>query len=169
MREGFFVPPLSINAILRKAREFREALKMENSLYFDIVGVTEFLAYGMNFFDFEVVDDSELAGAYAYYDPLKNTLKIRNSVYEEACLGNGRHRFTLAHEIAHWYLHSNKVVLARTSTGCPVYYDSEWQANTFASMLLMDPDLIRNLSADAIAERCMVSYQAATIAKKKLR
>ena len=169
MNEGFYVPPLSRAGILKSVRLFRDKLGMKDAIYFDIAFVIEVLAYHLNFFEFHILEDHEMQGAYAYYNPRNNSLNVSNSVYLSACNGDGRHRFTLAHELAHWYLHSNKAVLARnTQDTFPKYCDSEWQANTFASMLLMEPALIKNMPIEQIVERCSVSYQAATIAKNKV-
>lgn len=166
MSDGFYVAPLSKKSILAKVRTFREALKMKENLYFNVVAVIELL-HDVNLLEFNIVEDYELKDAYAYYDPKSNSLYVRNSVYERAYCGDGRSRFTLAHELAHWFLHGEQAVLARSLSGdFPIYCNSEWQANTFASMLLMDPDLIKTLSIKQIVDQCEVSYQAASIAKK---
>lgn len=167
MSEGYYVPAMSKIDLLKSARSLRQSLGMTNVLFFDVVRVIEILC-NLDMFNLLIVDDDELEGAYACYNPKTNELKIRNSVYISAYNGNKRHRFTLAHEIAHWYIHSDKVAYARSSADeIPIYCNSEWQANTFASMLLMDPALIKNMPIERIVSECNVSYEAANIAKNK--
>ena len=117
-------------------------------------------------FSYEYVADCELQQAYAQYRPSENVMVIRESVYIKAIEGNGRDRFTLAHELGHYMLHSNVEFLsfARPFQRVPAYRNPEWQANTFASMLLMDPVLIRELTAEQISKCCATSLQAAEIA-----
>ena len=167
MSEGFCVPGMSKAQILQKAREMRGAFEIKDALYVHVAAIMEILAYDLGFFELDIVEDRELKNMYAYYNPKTNKMSIRESVYEKACNGDGRQRFTLAHELAHWYLHRNNIVLSRVESNTPKYCDSEWQANTFASMLLIEPALIENMTPEQISEKCGVSYQAATIAKNK--
>nr|WP_305147469.1 ImmA/IrrE family metallo-endopeptidase [Butyricicoccus faecihominis] len=97
-------------------------------------------------------------------------MKIRNSVYEGACCGNGRDRFTLAHEIGHFFMHRDvDLALSRIDerNDVPAYRKSEWQANTFASALMMPDHIIKNWEPEEIARFCGASMSAAEIAYKK--
>lgn len=49
-----------------------------------------------------------------------------------------------------------------------VYEDSEWQADTFASELLMPSHMCEGLSVEEIQEKFIVSYAAAQIKFEKL-
>ena len=103
-------------------------------------------------------------------NPATKTIKIREDVYDRACEGHGRDRFTLAHELGHYLLHDDVTVgLARSGDGASVvtYCDPEWQANAFAGELLMPHDLIQNMSIGEIAAQCKVSYSAAELQRRK--
>lgn len=108
---------------------------------------------------------------YAFYNPTENIMYIREDVYEAACKDDGRHRFTLAHEVGHYFLHSEGVILRRSVQEFEImaYLNPEWQANTFAGALLIPNNLIGNMSIPQIAYECGTSYQAAEIAYKKSR
>ncbi|MFW6025787.1 MAG: ImmA/IrrE family metallo-endopeptidase, partial [Candidatus Woesearchaeota archaeon] len=84
-----------------------------------------------------------------------------NSKMNKPNFSEGRHRFTIAHEIGHWVLHKNilngnkeytsslfrkdsilnqegkKIILCREDDNSA----AEWQANKFAALLLMPPHL----------------------------
>lgn len=169
----FIAAPLSKVQILRLTQKIRSLLNLQNDLFFDVVRFVEFfLQEFIPGFTYEYVDQSDLPpGTYAYYDPVNKLMRISIAVYEGAIRGNGRDRFTIAHEIGHCLLHSNELLLCRNIENRPLqaFENPEWQANTFASFLLMPPDLIQNLPESVISDRCKTSYQAACIAKEKSR
>ncbi len=136
------------------------------SCYLDIVSFIEFVIPRIDpDFNYEYVEDHLLpSGMYAYYDPYENKMTIRNSVYEGACNNNGRDRFTLAHETGHYFLHYDGFSFARSDYEVPKYCDPEWQANAFASALLIPKSMTMSMNVDEIHETCKVSYQAAEIA-----
>ena len=141
------------------------------SCYLEIVSFIEFVIPKIDpEFDYEYVDDHMLpSGMYAYYDPYENKMTIRNSVYEGACDNNGRDRFTLAHETGHYFLHRNGLSFARSEYEVPKYCDPEWQANVFASALLIPKSVTFSMGAEEIRDTCKVSYQAAEIASRRNR
>jgi len=116
--------------------------------------------------ELEIMLDDEMPDEYATYCPLTKTLRIRESVYNNACNGVGRDRFTLAHELGHIIFHREGYGFARAEVIIPPYKDPEWQANTFASMLLLPRDQIKGLSAEDAARIYGTSLQAAQIALK---
>lgn len=159
-------PPLSKKKIEQLTIDIRSKF-MISGCYFDIIRFMEFAMRVFDpTFDFECVD--ELPGnTYAYYDPSVNKIYVLNSVYENACDGVGRDRFTIAHEIGHYFLHRNGFSFARTERQVPTYSDPEWQANTFASFLLMPRAQTSFMSIEDIEYKCGVSHQAAEIAYKR--
>lgn len=164
--------PLSIKDIRQQTEIIRKSLKLDNTFYFPVVEFAEvILAQIDNTYNFEVCEDAELTDKYACYDPKNNTMFVSNSVYELALKNHGRHRFTIAHEVGHYFLHRTGVVLARQSSNVKLkpYLDPEWQANTFASELLIPQKLIKGLAADEIARLCCTSGQAAMIAFNKAK
>lgn len=121
-------------------------------------------------FTYEYVDSSDLPDrTYAYYDPINNVMKIDQNVYLGACNGNPRDRFTIAHEIGHYFT-IDEIQFARGETkDIPAYINPEWQANAFASELLMPSEKIYNMSVDSIVKKCNVSATAASIALKNAK
>lgn len=162
-------PPLSKKKIELIAWQIRNLVSNGENLYFPIMAFIEILGTIKELnFNYEIVPDQEMGNHYAYYNPITNVLSMRESVYNGAYNDCGRDRFTLAHELGHFILHRHAVQFARAELGTvPVYQDPEWQANTFASMFLMPPRLIKGMTADEVANQCKTSKQAAEIALKK--
>lgn len=151
---------------------FFENTKKEN-YFVDIVGFLESIFMFDDTFYFEVVSSDQLPrNTYARYLPLDNKMEILESVYNEALNGDGRARFTIAHEIGHYFLHKDTSSFSRrlSKKDIKAYEDPEWQANTFASFFLISQNAISNLkSPEAIAENCGTSYSAAEIAIRKAK
>lgn len=159
-------------ATLEKAANHVRGLIDSDNLFFPIVPLLEALSSpsedGNVVVNMYVQPDSEMPSEYAFFSPSDNTLHIRESVYEGACNNNGRDRFTLAHELGHILLHGVEgIEYPRSGQAIPAYRDPEWQANTFASMLLMPRSKIRGMSTEEVMRKCGVSRQAAEIALKK--
>lgn len=164
--------PRSAQKIINIVSHIRESIGLENELYFPVVRFAEVIMQQVdNTYRFIVLEKNEMPDKYAYYDPMNNSMVVRSDVYELACNGNGRHRFTIAHELGHYFLHKEDVKLARVSGGyvLKIYQNPEWQANTFASELLMPKKLIRGLNVEEIQEKCCTSGQAAEIALNKAK
>lgn len=76
-------------------------------------------------------------------------VKLSEETYQALKSEDPRARFSLAHELGHCYLHAELLVrmsrlphteaalLRTTEPPHPVYYDTEWQADSFAAALLM--------------------------------
>lgn len=119
-------------------------------------------------FELVVVENFELPGAYAKACPDKHIIVVRESVYEGACNGVEKDRFTLCHELGHYILHgSDNVAFAREEKTHQYFEDVEWQANTFAGEVLVSEDIVRIKSVSEIMKLCGVSYSVAKIQKEK--
>ena len=165
------VAPRSRKELELIANRFRKLCNC-TQLYFPIVELIEILgepdSFGRVIVNNEIVADHEMPEEYAEYAPLINTIRIRESVYLGAHRGNGRDRFTLAHELGHAILLGGADCKYSRSQGIiPAYRDPEWQANTLASYLLMPRQLISGMDASTVALKCGTSLQAAQIALKK--
>jgi hypothetical protein len=163
-----FAEPLSKSDIKKFVSTIRNSCNLSNILYMPVIWFIEVLIPAIdNTFNYEIVEQSQLPpNTYACYDPSSNTMKISESVYDGACDNNGRDRFTLAHEIGHYFLHRTGVKLYRSDQPPQAFVNPEWQANYFASELLMPSYLIQGMSIDEIKCKCKTSYQAAEIAFK---
>ena len=101
----------------------------------------------------------------------KNTIKIREDVYERAYAGYGRDRLTIAHEIGHLILHKpENISLTRAdNVAIPAYLNPEWQANAFAGELLAPYDVIQGKSLMEISNTFGVTVDAAKIQRDRGR
>lgn len=114
---------------------------------------------------FYIIPDEEMPDAYAITTPSGDIL-LSNNVYELACQDDPRSRFTIAHEFGHLILH---IPLDGFGEGKDAknykekYFDSEWQADTFAAELLIPTPileaLINTTPIEIISKKFMVSRQ----------
>lgn len=154
------------------AYKLRDLIGMKKHYKFPIVEFVENVllslddTYGFNVAE---IDDPEIAGMYAFYNPKENEMTIRSDVYEQALNGDGTSRFTIAHELGHYILHRKGIRMCSISDDFEVNeeYDPEWQANKFASAILMPEYLIGNMSKEEVASRFGTSLQAAEISCNK--
>ncbi len=155
--------PLSRVKIRKMARKLRELVGCENYLNFPILEFIEWImANPDGGIDLEYVDPEEMQDTYGTTNTGCNKMCIRSDVYEGAIKGDCRERFTLCHEIGHYFLHQpNSISFARGNI--PVYRDPEWQANTFAGELMAPYDLVKDMKIEEIMEKCGMSRKAATI------
>lgn len=122
---------------------------------------------------FEVCSTQEMGSNYGLTIPDQKILKLREDVYEGLTQDNGRDRFTAAHELGHYILHRDIPAKfhRHTNEKIPAYRCSEWQANTFASQLLLPDSCLRkdfHLSDAVLATKYGMSMQAIEIAREKI-
>lgn len=160
------VPPLSSDDIFKLTASMRRDLQVEA----DEFPIIEFLELGMpSFFKgfvFEVRDSTLMGSNHGLTIPSENAIVLREDVYERACEGRGRDRFTAAHELGHYIMHRNAPFkYHRAESGrLPAYKDSEWQANRFAGALLMpEAKMIVCRSLAEVSERFGVTLDAAKV------
>lgn len=140
------------------ALQLRRLLGLENVLYIDVLQLLENVLTLIGF-DCEIIPVDEMEQE-ALTVPDKNLILIREDVYNCAVQGQGRARFTIAHEIGHVLLHGSRSV--RYARGeIPTYCDPEWQANAFAGEFLMAYHLVKDMPFQKIAEKCGTSLSAA--------
>ena len=141
----------------------RASFGLEDKLYFPIVPCIEVMAEDDSIdFNFEIVDPKELSYTYAMTNTEENVMYIREDVYKRAADGSARDRFTLCHELGHFFLHRPGTI-SNARGVIPKYCDPEWQADTFAGELMASRKLIKGLSPKEIAKKCGMSLTAATI------
>lgn len=162
--------PLSRKNIRKIANMIREMCGKSDELYFDIVRFTEcILPQICPDFKFIVCTMEEMGTNEGLTNTHNGIMRIREDVYYGACNGNGRDRFTIAHEVGHYLLHNNdSISLARNKGEIVPYEDPEWQANAFAGELLIPAKLVKGLSYQEISEKCGVSYEAAKYQLSKI-
>ena len=164
MPKGIKVAPASRRSLRALATHLRTQIGVE-SAYFPILEFID-LGLGHHFPELivDVVPKSDMPVEHGVTMPDQQIILIREDVYEGAANGRGRDRFTLAHELGHLILHTG-VPLSRSSLDHKPYEDSEWQANTFASELLMPVEASRRCypNTSELAELCGVSSDAARV------
>ena len=115
--------------------------------------------------EFILLEDHELPSEYAVSSPNQKIIRCRESVYERALDGNARDKFTLAHELGHTLMHQNtNPEFARSQLDSGHHYteDAEWQANTYASELLVDSRQLEGINSPRdIEKRFGVSFESA--------
>lgn len=158
-------PPKNRNSIRKDVSQIRRKFHIEHSDYFKIVHFLELVLREIDpIFLLDVVADRELPGRYAETIPAEHCIRVKESVYDAACAGNGWARMILAHEMGHFIYHNAGSVsyacLAPNERLKPEV-DVEWQANVFAAELLAPTDQIKNYSVREIQERFGVSKSAA--------
>lgn len=162
------VEPLSRKNI----RQFVYLLKKELNFtgkYFPVIDVLEKILPLMDKqYSFLVASKKEMGNKHGETFISKNFIQIREDIYEGACKGIGRDRFTCAHELGHYFLHSNSNPRFARGGDYRIYCSAEWQANVFAGEILI-PQEVCHLSIEKIAELCGVSYTAAETQKNKYR
>lgn len=154
--------PRSRKSIILYANIIRKIGKVKDG-YFDVIKFLEHTCYDIAGLEMEIVEDNgnELAiNEYAKYIPSENCIKVRASVYDGATKGNGKDRFTLAHELGHALMHK-EVALSRSNRMPKAYEDPEWQANEFAANVLCPMDEIKDKDMYDISEKYGVSLEVA--------
>ena len=161
--------PRSRKEIINIVNRIKDSFEMK-SMFFPVCKFLEILPVVDETLYLEYVENKELpSNTYAYYDPVNNLMMIDEEVYLRACNGVARDRFTIAHEIGHYFLVDKVMYTRKSDEKIPAYCDPEWQANAFASELLMPSRKILHMPVSSIVRECKVSYQAAEIALKNAK
>jgi Domain of unknown function (DUF955). len=157
------------------AKEIRSTLGInEDQLFVDVIACLELFIPRIDLnFRFSILEyDKYNMPNEAFYSPKNNCIYIRSDVYEKALDEDGRARFTIAHEIAHYFLFSKLGIPQFVNWSKICKYtdqklhslDPEWQADVVGNYLLCEADCIKNLSEDDIVLYCRVSKDAANAA-----
>ena len=146
---------------------FREIFGLKEILYFPVVEMLDILGEIFEDFTYEIVEDDTFpTNIHADTDVRTGTVRIKQSVYEGACSGEGRDRMTIAHEIGHYFMLCRcgfRLERNFTNKKVPPFCDPEWQAKCFAGELLVPAHLVWDMSAEEIVTECGVSYDAALV------
>ncbi|MBV4427204.1 ImmA/IrrE family metallo-endopeptidase [Clostridium tyrobutyricum] len=156
----------------RSRRDIRKLTVFIRSIYdkqtMDAFPIMDFLEHMLpqiiEDFEWHILYDEQMEDCDGKTFPQQNKIYLKESVYDGACAGNPRDRFTVAHEIGHLLLHNTESIsYARSNKQIKAYENPEWQANTFAAELLIPVDSIKYLSPIQIAHKFKVSLTAAKI------
>lgn len=143
----------------------RHNLGLSDVAHFPIMEVLErVLDHKLNLVRLEVGDQAEMRLAEGHTCPRGEFIELREDVYHAAWVGDGRARFTAAHELGHFVMHTN-VPLARAMPEEDVrpFRRSEAQANQFAAELLMPPRFFLPIDDErSVMDRHGTSWEAAS-------
>lgn len=156
--------PLSRKKIRELAKLVRKMSGYDKRTYFPIVEFIEFVLGDPDNpdFNYEIVEPLEMEDMYGNTNTETNVMKIRRDVYERAVMGIPRDRFTLCHELGHYFLHQPQL-MSYPRGEIPRYMQPEWQANTFAGELMAPYELVKDMPVEEIMKSCGMSRQAANI------
>lgn len=171
--EGFCVEPMSEQRIENAAVQIRNLLYPAGSKFLDVIDLIEHkLPIIFPNFRYEIVRDEELPDREAEFNPVEFCIRVRETVYEKAQNLDGRSRFTLAHELGHFFLHRDQTLAfghPSENGSIPPYQHSEWQANIFARNLLAPRHLTRGMTAIEVETVFEVSYSVACIITNEIQ
>lgn len=167
MNTTYKAVPTSKKKIEEYANQIRERCGLQNTKCFPIMYFLEIvLARFFPDISLLVVEPEDMPFKEAETVPGQSLIRIRRDIYDEAIEGDGRARFTIAHEVGHFLMHSpDSIVLCRMEAGTimKTYEDPEWQANTFASYLLAPTALASGLTKQEIMQQFQLSERAAKV------
>lgn len=153
--------PLSNDLINKYSLCVRKYFKVSEDEAFPIIEFLEFLELKQLLFLFPLEDDNDYLedDESARFDVKNNCIYIRESVFKEIEQKNYRGLFTLCHELFHFiqvkYLNFEFIELEDSLV--KAYEDAEWQANTFASFLLLPRNKLFTYSQEETLERYKIT------------
>ncbi len=163
--------PLGVSAIKKEADRVRKEYNAPLDSFFPIYEyITDLADKGL--LTYQILEDDNPIfeeGEYGKYDPITNTIYVKDCVDEELCDDIGRARFTLAHELFHYIqIQVLKFEVVEVEEIEKSYEDAEWQANEFAAQLLI-PQEYTTLEVEEIMEKFGVSEECALYRKVKTK
>lgn len=173
MANAYYCDSLSRKDIRELANDLRAGFNIPYDAPFPVLKILEILpnVYSKLNMNWVIVGDKELPEqTHAEYDPYSREIRIKEFVYNGACLGNGRDLMTILHEISHFLLLTVVGIKFYRSFGKDVlpYNDPEWQAKCLAGELMMPAEAIRGMTPKEVSKKYHVSVQAATYQLSKL-
>lgn len=177
--KGYKVNPLSRDKIRGSAQTVLDVLRERmdfDSPMVPIVDVVEWLDVN-DVVELDVRESFLMDGKAAELQPVPGGIPkilVNEEVYEGGCDDDYFSRFTLAHELGHYFLHSTQPMPLARANSTPThkaYEDTEWQANVFAGELLVDSRLVSKFceSPSDIVTVFGVSKEVAEIQWKELK
>ncbi len=168
LKSGFCVAPRKESELRTVAETVRGILSDHADIKFlDIVKVLEHkMPEVCPAFRYEIVEPLELPDREAEMNPFDLCIRIREDVYRKTMDGDGHCRFTIAHELGHFFLHRTQTLAfgRKAENGkIPAYMNSEWQADVFARNLLAPFSMTRGLLPNQIVLLFGVSMEVAKI------
>ena len=132
------VAPRTKREVETIAEEVRLALDLDLSGRVSMLPILEHVLYDViDGYAFQIEEDSVMGRLEGLTDNQRPIIKLKNSVYLALERGDGRSRFTAAHEFGHLVLHCGLPTYRAFSKDYQPLHDPERQANIFAAAFLM--------------------------------
>lgn len=164
---------LSDEIIEKKTLDLRERLGISGVSAPNMYYTLEKLTAEIPRFSFEPALSSQMGSDEAVMNEETHTLTAKECVLEDAKAGRFRARFTLAHELGHYFLGHEGIRRRNGDKGVyagPKERMEEDEANRFASYFLVPTELAMDATcAEDIAGRFQVSAEAAEIAFERVQ
>jgi hypothetical protein len=175
MTDDYRAKSRSDQEVRRVAKKLRIYFGVADCRYVDILDClqrkTILTVKGERQLKFEICPDDEMGGDYGRTSYGKDivAIAVRQSVRNDALIGIGRARNTLAHELGHGVMHDG-VPMARRTIGnvTPMWLrpfeSAEHQAKVFAPAFLINDSIAQTLGdAEEIAIEIGISLESAKI------
>lgn len=164
--QNYIVPPRSWDEIGAIADRLRIQFSLSNEPEFPVMEFLEMvLDQRLGSVELQIRDQREMGDYEGLTHPDGDFIILREDVYRDAWLGDGRARFTVAHELGHLIMHT-RIPMARATPKRKVapFRLSEAQANQFAAELLMPRTFMRpDDTISSVTRRHRVSQHAAQL------
>lgn len=159
---GTPVPKRPRDEIADITQAIRKKWKADQATLLPIVNLVETVAKE----GFEVQSYEKMGSNLGLTYPDQGKILIRSDVYDAACVGKGWAREVLAHELGHFVMHQAIGMpfhqQSDAASALTVMEDSEWQANTFADLILAPLHIVKGIrKLEEIAQRCGISQETA--------
>ena len=169
MQDDYKVPAKSAKDIADIARAVRELLGQSKTWILDLINLRDKLTKikGLEGLDFVVLPEDQMHGALAYTTSNPPRIFLGQKTANDLARGDGRARWTLAHEMGHLLMHPGaakpRMAIGNARTSWIATFESaEWQADEFAANVLMPEEIVIDAAdADELMEMCGVTKTAA--------
>jgi hypothetical protein len=164
---------LTAETIEAQANFVRQKLNIESVPAFDMYCALEKLQQMAKSFSFRRALEDELGDNEATMDDETGTLVAQENILDDIKAGGNRARFTIAHELGHFFLRHQGLRRRNPNKGAYVgdkERAEESEANIFASYLLVPTKLAWDArDPEEISNRFQVSLRAAEIAFERVQ
>lgn len=175
MDSGRIVTPRTRREIERLAMQARHDLELSPNSRVAMLPILEQVLYEVLTdkdykYDFRVREDREMGKCDGLTDDQKPIIYLKDSVYRSLERGEGRARFTAAHEFGHLYMHCGLPTFRAFTEEYDPLTDPERQANLFAAAFLMPEEAFRRCKTVREAMKAFgVSQDAALCRSRRLQ
>lgn len=169
----FQCSPINNRQLIKYSKNIRKLFHISDEESFPIIDVIEEMQDNPAFLDFnyEIIEDDNsffVDGVQALFSFDSNVLYIKESVFDGACSDEPISRFTLTHELCHFFLMKvtgREPKLVKELNKIEYFKDPEWQANRLAGLILVPFNKSIELETEVIMNKYKVSPECAAYSK----